>query len=208
MNNLFQNCTQPAISCIGLINFVNNHLRIALKTDRRQALLHTPNNSFPKHKNFHYDWIIQMRKLDPSSQQERLGWVKKNHPTSRMRPTLSSLVPHANKLGITHMSIGQHYWDLYHRCLIRWKTHPLLIVLVKLSHERRDPKLLALKDYPFSRSPDPPKDSNNRHNHRRLMDQTQQTLKKQWKGMPRQTLSQILQSRIIPESPRNQAIKD
>ncbi|CAL1414725.1 unnamed protein product [Linum trigynum] len=110
-----------------------------------------------------------------------------------MRATFSCPIPSTNQPGISHGSLSRHHQASDHRPPIRRQGQPLLILLMELSHKRRNPKLFAFKDHPVPGSPDPPQDCNNRHNQRGLVDQLQQTLEKQRESMAGQTLAQIFQ---------------
>ncbi|CAL1407303.1 unnamed protein product [Linum trigynum] len=90
---------------------------------------------------------------------------------------------------------------------IHRQTYPLLILLIKLSHQSRNPKLFTFKDNPVKGSPDPPEDSDKRHEQRLLMYNRHQPLKKKWEGMTRQPLTQIFQTRIVPKRMRHRTIE-
>ncbi|CAL1401949.1 unnamed protein product [Linum trigynum] len=87
-----------------------------------------------------------------------------------MRTTLSRPIPHTNDCGRMYparnnrvMGNGGIYYT------INRQGSPLLVLLMELPHESQDPKLLSLKDYPITGSPDSPKDGNNRHEQLRVM---------------------------------------
>ncbi|CAL1372511.1 unnamed protein product [Linum trigynum] len=67
MNNFGKNSTNSTITGIHMVDFVNNDLRIALKSYIRDTSIQAPHDSFPEYQHLYYHGIIDDRKLKPSS---------------------------------------------------------------------------------------------------------------------------------------------
>ncbi|CAL1376981.1 unnamed protein product [Linum trigynum] len=132
-------------------------------------MLKTPKNTLAKDKQLHYHGIINYRKLDTFSPKDISRGGHQDQPPRRMRTSPSSPIPHAN-----YPCMPRQAWLLRRRMsrlksFIPREVNSLLILLGKLAHQCRVPKLLTFKDYPVPRPPDSPEDRNYSHKQSRLL---------------------------------------
>ncbi|CAL1414510.1 unnamed protein product [Linum trigynum] len=104
ISNIFKNSTHLVISMIPPIEFVNNDLGVAFKTNISKAQSLTPKHSLPKHQQFHNHRIINTRNLHTRGHTDHPCRRQKNHSSRRMGPPPNGPIPSTDHTPITPSS--------------------------------------------------------------------------------------------------------
>ncbi|CAL1415137.1 unnamed protein product [Linum trigynum] len=187
-NYFFEHCTHPSVPDVRTVDFINDNVSVALKSDIRKPKVPTPQDSLSEHQQFHYHRVIQHRELHPLCQNDLSSCIENNHSTCRMRPIPGSTIPPTHQASSSRQSRLVQGPNPGRRTTTGRQTYPLIILLIKLPHQSRETELFTLKDNPIARPPDPPEDCYYCHEQPRLINQSQQPLQKKGKSLPRQSL--------------------